>query len=60
MTGVRWLSKQEMDSIIDQRSRKVLGISGKEFMRRIDEFSTYNEKPYVPGLMELLMLAIRQ
>lgn len=53
---IHWLTDEEFNQIIDDRAKKVLGLSGEAFLRCRHEWNAYNESPFVPGLMELLML----
>lgn len=57
-SDIEWLSDDEMRSIIDIRARRSLGISGKEFVRRRDEFIGM-DLPDHPGVVELLMLTAK-
>lgn len=58
MSGTRWMTRAEMDTLIDLRAQKMLGISGKEFINNLDA-GEYKHMDWDsrPGLMELFMLA---
>ena len=62
MTGapkkIRWISKSQMDSIVDKRARSVLNISGKTFISRRNSgaFAKLDEDQ-CPGIVELALLA---
>jgi hypothetical protein len=56
--AVREVSRAEARAIFDAQSRKLLGLSGPEFLRRYDagEFDAVLDTPEHPELMELLAL----
>ena len=35
-SGIRWLSDEEAHTIFDEEARRVMGMSGEEFLRRYD------------------------
>jgi hypothetical protein len=35
-SGVRWLTDEEAHALFDAEARKVMGMSGEEFLRRYD------------------------
>lgn len=56
--AVREISRAEARSIFDAQARKLVGLSGAEFLRRYDagEFDALLDAPEHPELMELLAL----
>ena len=50
---VRFHSKQEARSLLDRRARRLLGISGEEFLRRLDQ----GELAGTPGESALAVFA---
>jgi hypothetical protein len=58
ISGVRWVSDQEMASIVDKRARAVLNISGPTFTkrRRRGEYKKLDTDT-CPGIVELALLA---
>lgn len=56
--GVRWMTRREVDAIVDKRARSVLGISGQKFVenwksgkyRKLDSDDC-------PGVIELALMA---
>jgi hypothetical protein len=55
---IRWITKNEMVSIVDKRARAVLSISGKEFIRK-RKSGVYSklDADKCPGIIELALLA---
>jgi len=35
-TGIRWVSDEEAHAIFDAKARRLMGMSGEEFLRRYD------------------------
>jgi len=56
--GVKWVSKDEFDAMVDSRARRVLGISAKEFIGRWNR-GRYRklDADTCPGAVELAILA---
>jgi hypothetical protein len=58
IVGVKWVSDRQMATIVDQRSRDVLKISGKRFMRnRADGKYAALDADACPGIVELALIA---
>ena len=58
IAGVKWVSDRQMATIVDQRSRDVLNISGKRFMRnRADGKYAALDADACPGIVELALIA---
>lgn len=57
--GVRYINRDEMDRIIDRRSRSVLGISGDEFIKRYHrgDYKKRLKEDHCGPFMELIMIA---
>ena len=56
--GVRWISRTEMESIVDKRARATLGISGAAFMKRRRRGDyVHLDADDCPGIVELALLA---
>ena len=55
---VRFLNEDEARALFDAQSRKLVGMSGAEFLRRLDagEFADILDDPVRPELMYLAML----
>ena len=57
-SGVVWITRREVDAIVDARARRVLGVSGKQFVtnwkagkyRKLDSDDC-------PGVIELALMA---
>ena len=56
--GVRWLSPKQGRRFFDEQARKRLGISGEEFLRRLDagEYQNIPDDPEHWPIIELSML----
>ncbi len=56
--GIKWVTKDEFDAIVDSRARRVLGISSKQFIRRWNK-GLYRklDAGTCPGAVELALLA---
>jgi hypothetical protein len=55
---IRWITKEEMVSIVNKRARTVLKISGKEFIRKRDNGAYAKlDTDQCPGIIELALLA---
>lgn len=58
MAGVQWIDKEEMEEILDNHARELLGISGRTFITRRNR--GYYDKIDCrenPGVVFLCMLA---
>lgn len=57
-SGIRWITRDEANAIVDARARRVLNISGAEFVEkwRAGEFRTL-DSDQCPGVIELALLA---
>jgi hypothetical protein len=57
-SGVRWLSDEEAHAMFDSEARRVMGISGEEFLRRYDagEFQDVHDDGENLDFVELEML----
>lgn len=57
--AVRWLSPSEADALVEAKSRKILGISAKEFIAnwRDGKYHTTDPEKDCPGIVELSMMA---
>ena len=55
---IRFLTPDEGRAFFDEQARKLLGISGEEFLRRWDagEFDAIADDPDHPEIMELHMI----
>ena len=55
---VRWVNKREFDAMVDSRAKRVLGISGKQFITRWKN-GRYRklDSDTCPGIVELAILA---
>jgi hypothetical protein len=55
---IRWITKNEMVSIVDRRARSVLKISGKTFISRRNKGAYAKlDADQCPGIIELVLLA---
>lgn len=56
--GVKWVTKDEFDQMVDSRARRVLGISSKQFISRWNK-GRYRklDADTCPGAVELALLA---
>ncbi len=55
---VRWVNKREFTTMVDSRARRVLGISGKQFISRWKSGRYRNlDADTCPGAVELAILA---
>jgi hypothetical protein len=55
---IRWITRNEMVSIVNKRARSVLNISGKEFVRNRDSGAYAKlDADQCPGIVELALLA---
>jgi hypothetical protein len=56
--GIRWLTREEGRRFFDEQARKRLGISGEEFLRRLDagEYQNIPDDPEHWPIIELSML----
>jgi len=55
---IRWITKDEMVSIVNKRARSVLNISGKEFIRNRNSGAYAKlDADQCPGIIELALLA---
>ena len=55
---IRWVSKRDMDAIVDRRARAVLNVSGKAFIRnRKNGLYAKLDADQCPGIVELALLA---
>jgi hypothetical protein len=56
---IRWLSPAEAKALFDAQARKLLGISGEEFLRRWDagEYDAIEDDPAHPEIMRLVLLS---
>jgi hypothetical protein len=56
--GVKWVTKDEFDEIVDSRARRVLGISSKQFISRWKRGHYRKlDADTCPGAVELAILA---
>jgi hypothetical protein len=57
-TEVKWVDKREFDAMVDSRAKRVLGISGKQFISRWKN-GRYRklDSDTCPGVVELAILA---
>jgi hypothetical protein len=55
---IRWITKDEMASIVNKRARAVLKMSGREFIRKRNsgDFAKL-DADQCPGIIELALLA---
>jgi hypothetical protein len=55
---IQWLTDEEARAIFDEEARKVMGMSGEEFLRRYDagEFDAVLDDSDYPALMRLVSL----
>jgi hypothetical protein len=58
ITEVKWVDKREFDAMVDSRAKRVLGISGKQFINRWKN-GRYRklDTDTCPGVIELAILA---
>jgi hypothetical protein len=56
-SGVRWLSPEEGRQYFDEQARKRLGISGEEFLRRLDA-GEYDGTPDDPEHWPIIELSL--
>ena len=56
--SVRWLTEEEARARFDEEARRVMGMSGEEFLRRwaAGEFDAIADDPDHPEIMELHMI----
>ena len=56
--GIRWLSREEGRQFFDEQARQRLGISGAEFLRRLDagEYRDIPDDPEHWDIIELSMM----
>ena len=55
---IRWITKNEMVSIVNKRARSVLNISGREFIRKRKSGAYAKlDADQCPGIVELALLA---
>jgi hypothetical protein len=55
---IRWITKGEMQAIVNKRARSVLNISGREFIRRRNTGAYAKlDADQCPGIIELALLA---
>ena len=56
--GVRWITRDEANTIVDRKARRVLGISGDEFVAKwkSGEYRKLDSDE-CPGVIELALLA---
>lgn len=56
---IRWLDAEEERAFFDEQARAMLGISGAEFLRRLDagEYDAIADDPAYPDVMYLIMLS---
>ncbi|HEY7068265.1 MAG TPA: hypothetical protein VII06_42845 [Chloroflexota bacterium] len=56
--SIRWLSPEKGRQFVNEQARKRLGISGEEFLRRLDagEYQNIPDDPEHGPLIELSML----
>jgi hypothetical protein len=50
---VIWITAEEGEHILDRQTRKILGISGDEFLRRWDA-GEYADDPDAPGVRQVV------
>ncbi len=57
-SGVRWISRREVDALVDARARSVLGVSGEEFVAnwKAGKYSKMDSDD-CPGVIELALMA---
>jgi hypothetical protein len=57
-SGVRWVGRREMDTIVDAHAQRVLGVSGKKFISNW-KAGKYREldSDACPGVIELALIA---
>jgi hypothetical protein len=54
---IQWMTKGEMDSLVDKRARAVLNVSGKTFMRNRKRGDYVKmDADQCPGIVELALL----
>ncbi|MBA2447932.1 MAG: hypothetical protein H0V51_07900 [Chloroflexi bacterium] len=55
---IRWLDGEDSQALFDEQARKLVGISGKEFLRRWDagEYDGMADDPTHPEIMRLAAL----
>ncbi len=55
---IRWITKDEMTSIVNKRARSILNISGREFIRRRNKGAYAKlDADKCPGIIELALIA---
>ncbi len=55
---IQWITKREMDSLVDKRARAVLNVSGKTFIRNRKRGDYVKlDADQCPGIIELALLA---
>lgn len=55
---IRWVTKNEMESIVNKRARAILNISGKTFISRRNRGAYAKlDADQCPGIIELALLA---
>ena len=56
--AVRWVTKDELSAMVDSRARRVLGISGQQFVSRWKKGQYRKlDSDTCPGVVELAILA---
>lgn len=57
-SAIQWLTDDEARRIFDEQARKLVGMSGTEFIRRWEagEFDAIADDPGHPEIMQLVML----
>jgi hypothetical protein len=57
-SGAKWVNRREMTAIVDAHARRVLGVSGKQFISRwkAGKYRTLDSDS-CPGVIELALLA---
>jgi hypothetical protein len=58
VSGVKWVNRREAAAIVDAHARRVLGVSGKQFISRwkAGKYRTLDSDA-CPGVIELALLA---
>jgi hypothetical protein len=55
---IQWITKRDMDSLVDRRARAVLKVSGKTFIRNRNRGDYVKlDADQCPGIVELALLA---
>lgn len=57
-SGVKWISRREVDTIVDAHAQRVLGVSGEKFISnwKAGKYRTLDSDD-CPGVIELALIA---